>query len=205
MDFNQKAAMWDLDPQRIERAAKFANEMKNALGGKKLRKVLEFGSGTGLVSFQLKDEFNSIYLADTSEGMTNILKGKIEADGIRNMTPLLIIDTSDLNVLEGIEAIYTLLTLHHVKDLDNTFKVFSSILPAGGRLFIGDLITEDGSFHFRDPEFDGHLGFDTAKLKASLALRGFECVNDKIFTIIEREHEGKVKKYPLFFLDLVKK
>jgi predicted TPR repeat methyltransferase len=205
MNFDEKAKTWDNDPGRIERARIFAEGIIKLTGGQKFSSALEFGSGTGLVSFQLRDRFDKIILADTSLGMINVLEEKIKRENIVNFSPVKINDSDDLLKINGLDVVYTLLTLHHVSDIDGTFGVFASILKKGGYLFIGDLVTEDGSFHFKDPEFDGHKGFDTSDLKAKLKNEGFECIEDRIILTIEREHNSIIKKYPLFILALQKK
>jgi ubiquinone/menaquinone biosynthesis C-methylase UbiE len=200
MNFDQKARDWDKDPQRLERAKLFANEIIRFLGNKKILNALEFGSGTGLVSFQLKDRFKTITLADNSAGMIEVLTEKIRNENISNMTPRLVDVFVDKNGLSGFNLIYTLLTLHHLKDIPETLEIFNSMLNAGGYVCIGDLVTEDGSFHHNDPEFDGHRGFDQDELKRQLITNGFKIEFETIFTLIEREHNGIMKKYPLFIL-----
>ena len=205
MNFDEKAKDWDKDPLKVERAKAFADEILKVADTSKALTALEYGSGTGLVSFQLKDKFTSITLADTSKGMMEVLEEKLKSENLKNFKPFLIGDSPDLLKLPVTDIVYTLLTLHHVKNLDEVFSVFNRIIKKGGYLFIGDLITEDGSFHHRDPEFDGHLGFNTAELTEKLSSEGFEFISDSIFYTIEREHEGKKKKYPLFALVLKKK
>jgi SAM-dependent methyltransferase len=200
MNFDQKAKEWDKDPQRVERAKVFALEIINFLNGKKLNSALEFGSGTGLVSFQLRDRFKAITLVDNSAGMTEVLSEKIRREKIPNMKPLLMDIYKDNLAISGFDIIYTLLTLHHVKDVTKTFEIFNKMLVRGGYICIGDLITEDGSFHSGDPEFDGHKGFDTVELKKLLELNGFTTEHEKIFSVIEREHHQEIKKYPLFLI-----
>jgi ubiquinone/menaquinone biosynthesis C-methylase UbiE len=196
MNFDQKAKTWDMDPQRIERAKRFANEINLYLGKRKPENALEFGSGTGLVSFQLKDSFKRITLVDTSAGMVDVMKEKITNEGLANMTPLLLDIFKPNKLGHDFDGIYTLLTLHHINDIDRTFSVFNLLLKKGGFVAIGDLITEDGSFHQSDPEFDGHKGFDTGEMKKLLDKNGFKIIENKIFTSIERAD----KKYPLFLL-----
>jgi ubiquinone/menaquinone biosynthesis C-methylase UbiE len=200
MNFDQKARDWDKDPQRVERAKAFANEIVKLLGSARPAKALEFGSGTGLVSFQLKDLFKSITLVDNSAGMTKVLTEKIRNEKISNMKPLFTDIFKDKDLPSGIDIIYTLLTLHHVKDIGRAFEIFSRILNPGGFLVIGDLVTEDGSFHHSDQEFDGHKGFDTVVMKNQLISIGFTIEKEHIFTTIEREHNNEVKKFPLFMI-----
>jgi ubiquinone/menaquinone biosynthesis C-methylase UbiE len=200
MNFDQKAKEWDKDPQRVERAKAFAHEIISFLSEKKFNNALEFGSGTGLVSFQLKDRFKAITLLDNSAGMMEVLSEKIQREKIPNMRPLLIDLYKDNFSHSGFDIIYTLLTLHHVKDIARTFEIFNSMLVPGGYVCIGDLITEDGSFHSGDPEFDGHKGFDPVELKKLLKLNGFTTEHEKIFSVIEREHHQEIKKFPLFLI-----
>ena len=204
MNFDEKAKGWDQDPDRVARARAFADEILKAIGKNKFSSALEFGSGTGNVSFQMADRFESITLADTSEGMLAVLRQKITSGGITNMKPFLINEAYPLTSHEEFDIIYTLLTLHHINNLNRIFSDLSSVLKPGGLLFIGDLITEDGSFHYRDPEFDGHKGFDVEELKELLKKDGFEPVMDKIFYTIEREHNSVLKQYPLFVVEAKK-
>lgn len=200
MGFDEKARDWDKDPRKVERAGIFAREILDFTGNRNLLNAIEFGSGTGLVSFQLKERFKSITLADNSEGMMEVLKEKIRNENITNMKPFLIDSENDLGMLSGLDVIFTLLTLHHVKDIDKTLSSFNASLNRGGYLFIGDLVTEDGSFHSNDPDFDGHKGFDREALKKQLLTKGFAAEADKIFMAMEKENNGVLKKYPLFFL-----
>jgi len=200
MGFNEKAKDWDKDPKKVERAGIFAQEILGFTVDKNLPNAIEFGSGTGLVSFQLRERFKSITLADNSPGMMEVLKEKIRNENITNMKPFLIDSENDLSMLTGFDVIFTLLTLHHIKDIEKLFWAFFASLNRGGYLFIGDLVTEDGSFHGKDTDFDGHKGFDREMLKNRLALKGFATEADKIFMEMEKENNGILKKYPLFFM-----
>jgi len=200
MNFDQKAKDWDKDPQRVERARVFANEIIKFLGDRKPENAMEFGSGTGLVSFWLKDNFKSITLADNSAGMMEVLNEKIKKENISNMKPLLLDIFMGKPDLSDFDIIYTLLTLHHIKDIDKTFAIFNSMLSPGGYVCIGDLVTEDGSFHHKDPEFDGHKGFDPVNMKNLISKNGFKIEVNKTFFVIEKEYHNALKKYPMFII-----
>ena len=79
-------------------------------------------------------------------------------------------------------------------------KNFNAILNDNAYISIGDLVSEDGSFHSHDASFDGHNGFDKEELSALLANNGFEIEQYKIFYQIEKEHLGVMKTYPLFLI-----
>ena len=67
INFDSKAASWDT-PEKIVRAKIFADKIisETAAG---VGSALEYGAGTGLVSFWLTKQFNHITLGDSSAGM----------------------------------------------------------------------------------------------------------------------------------------
>ena len=87
-DFDQKAAQWDAKPVRVERAQAVAAGIKAALPLASHLTALEYGCGTGLLSFALQPYLGHITLADSSSGMLTVLREKIAAGNIQNMTPL---------------------------------------------------------------------------------------------------------------------
>jgi len=200
MYFDDKAKDYDNDPAKIERAQILAKEISDFLKEEKKLNAFEFGCGTGLVSYYLKDFFKTITLADNSEGMINVLKGKIEKENINNLNPILINLLHDDLTLEKQDVIYNLMTLHHIVELDKMISIFSSMLTKNGFLCIADLVKEDGSFHAHVSGFDGHNGFDKDELTSILLKNGFTVVHYKVFFEIEKESEKGTKKYPLFLM-----
>lgn len=196
MYFDDKAKDWDNDPKKIERAKLLAEEIMHFLQKEKTLNALEFGCGTGLVSYFLKDYFKKITLADNSEGMINILKEKIEKENLSNLIPLLSDILLDDSNIEKQDIIYTLMTMHHILDLDKMIGKFNSILKMGGHLCIADLVSEDGSFHSEHPGFIGHNGFDKNELELILTKNGFTIESYKIFYQIEKN----TKTYQLFLI-----
>ncbi len=198
--FDTKAKEWDNNPDKVIRAKKFANEIIDFIKPDKTANALEFGCGTGLLSFELKDSFNSIILNDTSKGMIEVLKEKIEQQNITNFKPLLT-DLLQENIdIENIDVIFILMTLHHINNLDEAFNVFQNIINKNGYICIADLVEEDGSFHDPKLNFDGHLGFDKKELSTKLAEYGFEMEYYSVPHTIEKQQDGSIKKYPLFLM-----
>lgn len=200
MYFDNQALEWDNDPQKVKRAEIFAKEINDFIKPIKKLNALEFGCGTGLLSFKLKDSFKSITLADNSEGMINVLKEKINKEGIEHFIPLQIdLFESDIQFSEY-DVIYTLMTLHHMPDTKKTLKAFNSILKSKGFLCIADLVKEDGSFHAHRNDFDGHNGFDKDELSKTLSESGFKVDYYKECFVIEKKVNEEIKKYPLFLM-----
>jgi ubiquinone/menaquinone biosynthesis C-methylase UbiE len=199
--FDKEAKNWDKNPEKTLRAKIFANEIVNFIQPEKKSKALEFGCGTGLLSFQLKNYFDQITLVDNSEGMITVLKEKVKHLNIKNFKPLLVDLLEDSTNIAKTDVIYTLMTLHHITNIDHTFKIFNSLLPQNGYLCIGDLVEEDGTFHPTSQNFTGHEGFNKMDLVNKLNNNGFETVYYTICYEIEKNN----KKYPLFLLIAKKK
>ena len=64
--FDEKAATWDDDPDHLERARIIAKRLTKAIEKSTVKSALEYGSGTGQLSFELKNEFPKIMLMDES-------------------------------------------------------------------------------------------------------------------------------------------
>ncbi|GET28828.1 class I SAM-dependent methyltransferase [Prolixibacter sp. SD074] len=198
MWFNERARTWDDDPIKTERSKAFAKTIVEQVQPKPEMSALEFGCGTGLLSYQLKDDFGSFVLVDSSEGMIKVLKEKIEQDSLSHFIPL------QADLLEAIpdigpfDAIYTLMALHHIDSLPDILQVFHRLLKPGGKLCIGDLVKEDGSFH--GSGFTGHKGFDKDELSKQLKEQGLEPFHHEIFYELERKRDNGSRKFPLFSL-----
>jgi predicted TPR repeat methyltransferase len=199
MNFDKKANDWDNDPVKEERSSAFALEIKKFLADTEVNDALEYGCGTGLLSFFLKDRFKRITLADSSEGMLMEAQKKIRENNLDHFRTLRI-DLEKKELHEKFDVVYTLMTLHHIVDLDFIFHRFSNIIAEGGFLCIGDLEKEDGSFHSNMPEFDGHNGFERDKLERLLTIHGFSVLKFKDFFTIVKEKENEKRSYPLFLL-----
>src|SRR5512136_2053243 len=174
-EFDQKAAQWDAKPVRVERAQAVADGIKAALPLSPHLTALEYGCGTGLLSFALQPHLGHITLADSSTGMLAVLREKIAAANIRNMTPLRLDLIADPLPAERYQLIYTLMTLHHIPDTDRMLRAFYQLLDAPGYLCVADLDKEDGTFH--EEEFHGHLGFDRNELGERASQAGFQTIN----------------------------
>jgi 2-polyprenyl-3-methyl-5-hydroxy-6-metoxy-1,4-benzoquinol methylase len=195
--FNNAAKTWDDDPMKIARAKAVADEIiKNVQPMDKMN-AMEFGSGTGQLSFMLQPFLKSVSLIDESTEMLKVADRKIKENDISNMTTRKIdILTENYDIKH--DLIFTLMVLHHVKDTKAIITKFHSILNTGGYLCIADLVEEDGSFHSHMPEFDGHNGYNLKSLSNILKSAGFLIINVNIcFTITKPSNSGN-KEYPVF-------
>ena len=87
-NFDERARDWDSDPNKVERARTVAEAIRRAIPLSNEMKALEYGCGTGLLSFALQSDLGQITLADTSQGMLDVLREKIANAGVTNMHPI---------------------------------------------------------------------------------------------------------------------
>lgn len=196
--FDERAKAWDADPAKVERANTVAELMRRRLALSPAMRALEYGCGTGLLSFALRADLGPITLADSSQGMLDVLREKIAKENVSDMTPVRLDLLADPLPTERYDIVYSLMTLHHVPDLDTIFRAFHELLEAGGHLCVADLDREDGSFH--GPGFEGHQGFDREDLRRRARRAGFAEVRFETALEISKTVEGKRKSFPVFLM-----
>jgi ubiquinone/menaquinone biosynthesis C-methylase UbiE len=197
-EFDQKAAQWDAKPVRVERAQAAAEGIKAAVPLSLHMTALEYGCGTGLVSFALQPYLGHITLADSSSGMLDVLREKITATNVQNMKPVQLDLMIDPLPAERFQLIYTLLTLHHIVDTDRVLRAFYNLLDTSGYLCVADLDKEDGTFH--EEEFHGHPGFDRAELAAQARSIGFTDIGFSTVFHMIKDANGVSKDFPIFLM-----
>lgn len=197
-EFDEKAATWDKDPIKVERAKIFAEIIRNKIDLSKVEMALEYGSGTGLLSFSLAHDLHDITLMDDSLEMTKVTNDKCERLDIRHFHPIKYNLIEDEPPEHKFELIYTAMTMHHVDYTNAILNKFNEVLNPGGYIVLIDLVAEDGSFH--NFEFDGHLGFDKDELEEKIIANGFEPISYQIAYTINAERNGVMREYPLFLL-----
>ena len=199
LSFDNDAMTWDTD-KRIDRARIIANKISNSSGFNENYSVMEFGCGTGLVSFNLYKKYRSIALVDSSKGMIDILNLKIKKYQATNMVAYHL-DITNENLLDmKFDVIYTSMVLHHIQDTKAIIQRLYELLNKDGFLCIVDLDEEDGSFHKNNPEFDGHNGFNQDALKNTLRSCGFKDIESDNFYYDEKTIESEKVKYSLFLM-----
>lgn len=200
MNFDVQSITWD-DERRKNRAKLIAEEISKSIQIEKQYTALEFGCGTGLISFCLNDKFEMITLVDTSKGMADVLNSKIKAFEIDNMK-VYQIDINENHILPGdsYDVIYTSMALHHIIDTKATIKNLYRLLKLNGYLCIVDLDEEDGSFHKEERDFNGHNGFNQNVLKNILLEIGFKEVDTNTFYEDLKVVEEMNVKYSLFLM-----
>lgn len=193
-DFDNRAREWDNDKKHIDRSEAIAAELEKMVPLHPSMKALEYGAGTGLLSFLLKDRFAEITLMDNSQEMIKVCKEKAEFYGTNHIRPLWF-DLEHKDYDHHFDIIYNQMVLHHVNDYETIIHTFHSMLNPEGYLAIADLYPEDGSFH--GPDVKVHLGFDPEKLTEIFRNAGFTNIEHQTCFEVKRDSGAK---YPVFLL-----
>lgn len=193
--FDERAATWDLDPAKVERANRFAALIDQTIDVPSGAALLEVGAGTGLVATALAHRVTTITLTDPSAGMRQVLECKATTPGhpLRGATveELDLAAPSSHDADRRFDLIVAALVLHHVLDLGTALEVLSAVAAPGGHIAIADLDTEDGSFHGDD--FEGHHGLDRDELIRQLGERGWiEATAHDAGTLVKNDRDYRV-------------
>lgn len=198
MNFDEKAREWDSNPARRERAKAVAEAMRRQIPLRPTMTALEYGCGTGLLSFELRYELGKIVLADNSTGMLAVLREKIGAAQAANLFPIKLDLLADPLPTQRFDLIYSLMTLHHILDTQRILSLFHQLLLPDGYLCIADLDEEDGSFH-KEP-FEGHLGFNRQELAKITTAVGFEVLGFETVYQMVKVVDEQTRVYPIFLM-----
>lgn len=206
MDFSKHASDWDTE-SRIARAATIANEIMGSLESKHFGKAMEFGCGTGLITFALKEDitFDSVTLVDSSKGMIEVVEQKIEVSGAEHIDAICgdILD-GGLAVPEALDMVYSSMVLHHIPNVAEVLGRLHGLMKTGAAIRLVDLDEEDGGFHADEVDFEGHDGFSHEMLHDIMQGIGFRDISIRTFFKGTKVKAGKEIEYSLFILSAVK-
>ncbi len=198
IDFSSKARGWDADPRFVERGQRLAQAIAERVPLNPAMTVLDYGSGTGHLSFPLRERVGRLTLVDSAAGMIEVAREKIQAQGVANMEARTGDLDSGFSPEERFHLVCTAMALHHIPDTDAALAAFRARLQPGGTLCVADLDKEDGSFH--GPEVDVHHGFDRDDLADRARKAGFTDVAfDTVFEI-EKETPAGPRAFPVFLM-----
>jgi len=198
MNFDDVAREWD-NEMRIERAKIVANKIKTIIPLGKDKQAMEFGCGTGLVSFNLYNEFKNITLIDTSKEMINVVNNKIQILNSININTYCK-DLVETELDQKFDVIYSSMALHHVVDITELCKKFYNAINLNGTLCIVDLNKDDGSFHKNEVGFNGHNGFSKTWLENILEANGFSNIKTQTFYEGTKQIDDNELVYSLFIM-----
>lgn len=198
-DFDSAAALWDENPNRVKLATKVAAAIQEQVEITSAMNIADFGCGTGLLSFLLQPLVHSLTGIDSSQGMLDVFREKIERLQLANVCTQLV-DPDKGDTLTGrYDLVVSNMTLHHIKDTAPLLRQLYSVLAPGGTLCLADLDLDGGLFH-DDNTGVFHYGFDRQELREALLAAGFAQARVSTATEIDKPGKGGEKQTFTVFL-----
>lgn len=196
--FNKTALEWDSGDVRQNIASAVFKTLTSRIALLNTMKILDFGAGTGLLSFKVAPMVRSVTGVDLSSGMLEQLEAK--------NTPSLQVTAILQDIMENpldqkFNGIVSSMAMHHVADTLGLFQTFYAHLERDGFIAIADLEEEDGTFHAQHGnEGVHHFGFNRDVLRDTIEKAGFRNVRFHDAYSVKRE-DGN---YPIFLVTAMK-
>jgi 2-polyprenyl-3-methyl-5-hydroxy-6-metoxy-1,4-benzoquinol methylase len=199
-DFDKEAASWDQEPGRIKLAKDVAKAIKDEIEITPTMDALDFGCGTGLLTLQMQPLVRMITGIDSSRGMLDVLRSKVQDRNLSNVR-IQLKDLARGDSLEGtFHLILSSMTLHHIREFSPLLNQFSKGLLPGGHLCIADLDPDDGRFHSNN-EGVFHFGFDRSVLRQAFMEAGFGSIRVHAAATLEKPvPEGGTCAFTVFLM-----
>jgi len=172
--FEELAKRYDTE-ERIALARVIVKEVRPELRDGTTKSLIDYGSGTGLISLEIADLVDSILLVDSSKQMLEVAEAKIAHKGITNAKVLYSDFTQETPELKA-DIVLLSLVLLHIPDTKKILQELFNILNPGGRLLMIDF---DKNEKINHPKI--HNGFSQEELKKCLSDVGFKSTEMKTF------------------------
>ncbi len=202
--FDQEAKTWDHEQRRIDTANAIAHALQQALNIEPHHHLMEYGAGTGLVTLHFQPLVEKITAIDSSQGMLEILREKIDSQKIDTIELQPIDIEQQVLPKNQYDIVICAMTLHHLKDTAHVLSEFYKSLKPSGQLGIVDLDKEEGDFH-KDTKGIHHFGYERTSIKTLARNAGFHSIEITTPYIIHKQtSQGIMKDFSLFMLEAKK-
>ena len=193
--FAHKADVYENNAKRVSNVQNIADGILKNITYSKDMHILDFGSGTGLLTQEIAPYVGNITAVDMSTAMNAVLRAK--TDGFPCPLEVLELDITKEkhDHIANLDGIISSMTIHHVKDIEDLFRKFYDMLNENGTIGLADLETEDGSFHTDDTGVH-HFGFDKEWFLAVAKKVGFKELKIETISVASKPHGD----FPIFLL-----
>ena len=159
--------------------------------------LMDFGAGTGLLSYFVAPKVDTIVAVDNSPSMLEQFREKSSEFDCK--TEIIQKDLSRETIEREFDGIISSMTAHHLEDIPALFSKFYTMTKRGGFIAIADLDSEDGTFHSDDTGVHHH-GFDRDILRDTVEGAGFGNIKFDTVSTINKPH----RDFTVFLMTAVK-
>jgi len=194
--FAHKAKEYEQNVKRVTNVQNIADGILKEVSYTKDMHILDFGSGTGLLTQEIAPYVGNITAVDMSTAMNAVLSEKIE--GFACDLKVLEIDITKEkheHLFSNLDSIISSMTIHHVEDIEDLFVKFYNMLGENGTIGLADLETENGSFHTDDTGVF-HFGFEKEAFLQIAKKVGFRDLKVETVSVASKPHGD----FPIFLL-----
>ncbi len=184
--FKDKSKSWDMNSKRVQNAKSIAHLIIDNIELSSKMRVMDFGAGTGLLSYFISPYIDTIIAVDNSPSMLKEFKEK--AHEFESNTEILELDLTQTEINQTFDGIISSMTIHHIEDTKALFEKFYKMLNVDGFIAIADLDSENGTFH-SDNRGVFHFGFKRKELKEIAKEVGFKDIRFKLASTIKKPHQ----------------
>ena len=127
--FDIQSTRWD-DEKKCKRAKTVYTRMADFIKADSAKKLLDFGSGTGLLGFNFIHDFSEVHFADTSARMLEKVSTKAHTANIKNYKTILLQgDELDGAAFAAYQAVVTLLAFLFLRKQDLQSSAMKPFIP----------------------------------------------------------------------------
>jgi len=195
--FAHKSKSWDMSSRRVKNAQAIADNILKNIKLDKDMVLMDFGAGTGLLSYFVAPKVDTIIAVDNSPSMLKEFREKCNEFDCK--TEIIQKDLSTETIEREFDGIISSMTIHHLEDTPALFSKFNTMLKRSGFIAIADLDSEDGTFHSDDTGVHHH-GFDRDKLSNMARDAGFNNIQFDTVSTINKPH----KDFTVFLMTALK-
>jgi cyclopropane fatty-acyl-phospholipid synthase-like methyltransferase len=184
--FAHKSKSWDMNSKRVKNAKSIAEVILQKVTLNPTMKLMDFGAGTGLLSYFIAPYVDTIVAVDNSPSMLEKFREK--SSEFACQTEVIECDLTQEQISIEFDGIISSMTIHHIKDIKALFEKLYRMLNWGGFIAIADLDLEDGTFH-SDNRGVFHFGFDRQFLEQVAKDVGFKEISFELASTIKKPHQ----------------
>jgi len=184
-NFAHKSKSWDMNSKRVKNAEAIAKGILKNINMRADMTLMDFGAGTGLLSYFIAPNVEKIVAVDNSPSMLEKFyekQNEFDCD-----TEVIEADLSTEMIDKKFDGIISSMTIHHLSDLPALFSKLYDMLEVDGFISLADLDSEDGTFH-SDNTGVYHYGFDRENLQQIATDIGFKNISFETVSTIAKPH-----------------